>query len=157
MAKEIERKFLVDEDKWEKVKPLNYEIYQQGYLCIKDDLIIRIRQTPQKSFLTIKSANKGFSRDEYEYEIPENDASEMLRYLTGNKIVKKRYKINFSGKLWEVDEFLEENSGLILAEIELKFEDEKFDIPDWISNEVTGDERYYNTFLSECPYVKWQK
>lgn len=157
MAKEIEKKFLVDSEKWEKVKPLNYEIYRQGYLCIKDDLIIRIRQTPEKSFLTIKSANKGFSRDEYEFEIPENDASEMLISLTANRIVKKRFKINFSRKLWEVDEFLEENSGLILAEIELKSEDDKFEIPDWISTEVTGDERYYNSFLSKYPYSKWKK
>ncbi len=120
-------------------------------------MIIRIRQTPKKSFLTIKSANKGFSRDEYEYEIPENDAAELIKNIAGKKIVKKRYKINFSGKLWEVDEFLEDNAGLIIAEIELNSEEEKFEIPNWVFIEVTGDERYYNSFISKYPYSKWQK
>ncbi len=152
MSVEIERKFLVHKELWDRLdKPLG-ENYKQGYITTDPSKTIRVRIAEGKAFLTLKGETKNFSRSEFEYEIPVKDAEELLKQFVGTIIEKTRYKIGFKGKTWEVDVFKGENEGLVLAEIELKSEDEKFEIPGWISKEVTGDERYYNSNLSLRPY-----
>lgn len=116
-----------------------------------------MRQTPDKGYLTIKGISAGATRQEYEYEIPLDDARELLDNFSISELSKIRYIINFDNKIWEVDEFLGQNSGLILAEIELKSEEEMYDIPDWQGMEVTNDQRYYNANLTINPYKNWKE
>lgn len=157
MAKEIERKFLVDRKAWNSVeKPVGVH-FNQGYLCIEPGRTVRVRLTDSNAFITIKGMSKGATRDEFEYEIPMDDAYQMIRDLVIGNLNKIRYKITFQNKLWEVDQFLGKNEGLLLAEIELKNEEEDFIIPDWIDKEVTEDERYYNSNLVMNPYQDWKK
>lgn len=118
---------------------------------------IRVRQTNDKGYITIKGASIGISRPEFEYEIPMQDAEVLLNKFSISELIKVRYKILFKNKIWEVDEFLGENIGLIVAEIELENEDEQFEMPDWIANEVTGIQKYYNSILATFPYSKWTK
>lgn len=157
MGKEIERKFLVNQSIWAQTeKPAGTEI-RQGYIAQSENNTVRVRTKNNQGFLTIKGATKGITRAEYEYEIPYTDAVEMLAECASNSIVKIRYSIFFNDKCWEVDEFLLQNSGLILAEIELRHEDELFDSPDFIAQEVTSDARYYNAYLAAHPYSLWKK
>lgn len=121
---EIERKFLVDIDLWNAIKPDNGTTIVQGYLSKSMDLTARIRTKGDQGFITIKGATENVSRLEYEYEIPINEAKEMLDKFCLKKIEKTRYEIDFKGFTWEVDEFLTPMEGLILAEIELSSEDE---------------------------------
>jgi CYTH domain-containing protein len=116
---------------------------------------VRIRIADKQAFITIKGKSTGMSRSEYEYEIPVADAEELLNDFCGSVITKKRYEVRFAGKLWEVDEFLGDNKGLFVAEIELSSEIEAFELPDWISTEVTADKRYFNSSLSIKPYTTW--
>lgn len=157
MAKEIERKFLVDYEKWKLVKKPKGEPFQQGYLLAEKSKSIRVRQTPTTAFLTIKGATKGATRTEFEYEIPYDEATELLNQFSIAELTKIRYKMEFEGKLWEVDEFLGENEGLWIAEIELQSEDEEFKTPDWVGEEVTTDARYYNANLVQTPFTKWKE
>jgi len=106
--------------------------------------------------LTIKGITTGATRLEYEYEIPFNEAQELLDEFAISELSKKRYKIQFDGKTWEVDEFFGDNLGLIVAEIELNSEDEVFNKPTWIVEEVTGNEKYYNSCLTLLPYKNWK-
>ena len=155
MGQEIERKFLINHSKWLKVeKPIGNH-FRQGYLLTDPTKTIRVRQTSEKGFLTIKGLSVGATRLEYEYEIPIDEAKELLNNFVVSELSKIRYNIIFEGKLWEVDEFLGDNLGLIVAEIELKSEDEKFEIPDWIDREVTSEEKYYNSNLTLEPYRNW--
>lgn len=156
MALEIERKFLVDKSKWSNIEKNNKTFIKQGYILTDPNKIIRIRQTSSKSFITIKGLNVGATRHEYEYEIPSEDAEELIDKFSVTSISKIRYIINLKNKKWEVDEFLGENEGLIIAEIELRDEDEEFELPDWVGAEVTWDEKYYNSNLSENPFRKWK-
>ena len=121
------------------------------------DKTIRVRLTDNKGFITIKGLSTGASRKEFEYPIPEKDAKELLDNFCTTRISKIRNKISYKGKLWEVDEFLDNNAGLIVAEIELSMEQEKFELPDWIANEVTGESKYYNSNLSRHPYKDWKQ
>ncbi|MFA7361703.1 MAG: CYTH domain-containing protein [Candidatus Kapaibacterium sp.] len=155
MGKEIERKFLVNPKLWESAEKPAGVFYRQGYILAEPGKTVRVRIAGNAGFLTIKGAAEGISRDEFEYEIPLKDAEEMLDKLCGSEVVKKRYKVFYGGKLWEVDVFEGGNQGLILAEIELKSEDELFDVPEWIDKEVTGDLRYYNSYLSMYPFKGW--
>jgi adenylate cyclase len=98
----------------------------------------------------------GATRAEFEYEIPTAEAGELLDKFAVSGITKQRYKIEFKNKLWEVDEFLGENAGLLVAEIELKSEIELFELPDWVEREVTGEERYYNSNLAVTPFKSWR-
>ena len=157
MAFEIERKFLVDKKKWEAIEKSKKYLINQGYLLTDPEKTIRIRQTDSKSFITIKGLNVGATRPEFEYEIPSEDAEELIEKFAVSKISKTRYLVSFKSKKWEVDVFHGDNEGLIIAEIELKDEDEEFEIPDWIGNEITGDKKYYNSNLSENPFLNWQK
>jgi CYTH domain-containing protein len=157
MGQEIERKFLVDHDKWKQLDKPKGELYRQGYLVSEPAKTIRVRQTNEKGFLTIKGITIGATRSEYEYEIPVNEAKEILDNFSIAELSKIRYTITFDNKLWEIDEFLGDNDGLIVAEIELKSEVEFFNIPEWILHEVTEDEKYYNSNLTINPYKNWGK
>lgn len=153
MAQEIERKFLVkNKDFKELAKGV---FYKQGYLTLGENTV-RVRIKGEKAVLTIKSKSKGITRSEFEYEIPIEDANEMLNNHCLNDIIEKyRYKIEYKGKLWEVDEFLGKNKGLLLAEIELESEDEIFEKPDWVTEEVSHDKRYFNAYLSQNSFSTW--
>jgi len=157
LGKEIERKYLVNHTKWEKTDKPPGQVYRQGYLAIESIKTIRVRQTPNKGYLTIKGISAGATRQEYEYEIPLDEARELLDNFSISELSKIRYIINFNNKIWEVDEFLGQNYGLILAEIELKSEEEMYDIPDWLGMEVTNDQRYYNANLTINPYKDWKE
>lgn len=156
MPQEIERKFLVNKDLWEKVKKPKGILIQQGYLSANPECTIRVRRTDDTSTLTIKGINKGAVRAEFEYEIPTEDVEQLLKLFTEKRISKTRYPIEFSGKCWEVDVFHDTNDGLVVAEIELLSEHEPFEKPLWVTEEVTDDIRYYNVNLLEHPYVKWR-
>ena len=156
MGIEIERKFLMNPEKWEHLeKPLG-EFYRQGYLSTDPTKTIRVRQTSEQGFLTIKGISVGATRKEYEYEIPLEEAKELLDQFSVAELSKIRYKISIGNHVWEVDEFSGKNAGLIVAEIELTSEDEDFEIPDWIGREVTGVEKYYNSNLVTEPYENWK-
>lgn len=156
MGKEIERKFLVNHKKWEDSEKTVGQFFRQGYLLTDPNKTIRVRQTTEKAFLTIKGLSIGATRTEYEYEIPLHDAKELLDNFSTSELSKIRYEILYENKIWEVDEFLGENTGLIVAEIELESEDEKFSIPSWVDVEVTGEDKYYNSNLTIEPYKNWE-
>ncbi|MCZ4225478.1 CYTH domain-containing protein [Pedobacter rhodius] len=155
MGKEIERKFLINYPEWERlVKPFGKQL-RQGYILTNPDKTIRIRVADAKGWLTIKGISTGATRLEYEYEIPLEEAIELLDNFSENELEKTRYEINFEGKLWEVDVFSGDNDGLIVAEIELASEDEQFELPDWIAEEVTHEKKYYNSNLTKHPFKDW--
>ncbi|HTD40895.1 MAG TPA: CYTH domain-containing protein [Mucilaginibacter sp.] len=156
MGLEIERKFLVDHKKWDQVEKPEGVHYRQGYMLRDGQQTIRVRISDTKGYLNLKSKISGLTRKEYEYEIPLQDGIEILNAFTTSGTEKIRYNIQFGGKLWEVDVFLSDNAGLIVAEIELKSESEEFEKPDWVTNEVTYDGRYTNASLSANPYKDWQ-
>lgn len=145
MGIEIERKFLVDADQWSLVKPNKGTLIIQGYLSKSVDLTTRVRIKGSQGYITIKGATENISRLEFEYEIPVNEAKEMLDKLCLKKIEKTRYEIEVKGFIWEVDEFHTPKEGLILAEIELSNEDEIFFRPKWVLKEVSGQPQYYNS------------
>jgi CYTH domain-containing protein len=154
MAVEIERKFLVKNNAWRSLGESS--LYRQGYLPSQNHTTVRVRTVGDRGYLTIKGKNTGMSRLEFEYEIPLADANELLETLCQNPLIEKyRYRIPWENHLWEVDEFLGDNQGLIVAEVELKQETEAIAIPDWIGQEVTGDRRYYNVNLAKIPYSQW--
>ena len=154
MAKEIERKFLVAGDEWKKLAQGTH--FRQGYLSTVKERTVRVRTIDDKGYLTIKGITVGATRLEYEYDIPASDANEMLADLCEKPIIEKhRYKIAFDGLTWEVDEFHGENEGLVVAEVELTSEDQQFEKPSWIGEEVTSDPRYYNSNLIAHPYTTW--
>ena len=156
MSKEIERKFLVIGDSWRSLAQGTH--YHQGYLNSAKERTVRIRTINDKAFMTIKGPTVGITRIEFEYEIPHNECVEMLTHLAEQPIVEKiRYKIAQDGLVWEIDEFLGVNKGLIVAEVELQSEDQKFEKPEWIGEEVSGDPRYFNSNLVKNPYTTWNK
>jgi adenylate cyclase len=156
MAKEIERKFLLIGDEWRALATGTH--YRQGYLNSTKERTVRIRTINDKAFLTVKGITVSATRAEYEYEIPFDDCVEMLEGLAERPIIeKKRYKIHDDGLVWEVDEFLGVNQGLIVAEVELQSEDQVFEKPVWVGEEVSGDPRYFNSNLVAHPYTTWEK
>ncbi len=152
---ETERKFLVDHDAWKKLEKPPGQVLYQGYLCIDENKTVRVRVAGEHGFITIKGESSGCSRREFEYPISVAEAEEILNLFTKNIIKKTRYRIHYKNLLWEVDEFRDENNGLILAEIELDNENDRFEKPDWIGREVTTDHRYYNSYLCVHPYSSW--
>lgn len=144
MGVEIERKFLVNKEKWSKINKPNGLTIKQGYLLNSIEKCVRVRTKGDKGFLTIKGKNSGIKRKEFEYEIPFNEAEEMLIQFCDKFIHKERYEVEFKDKLWEVDVFLSPNPDLILAEIELNSENEEFELPEWVEKEVSDDPKYYN-------------
>jgi adenylate cyclase len=156
MPEEIERKFLVSDNAYRiSAEPL---YIHQGFLSTDKDRVVRIRIAGDEAFLTIKGITQGISRAEFEYRIPVADAESMLKHLCLKPTIEKyRFKIDFKGNTWEVDEFLGENEGLVIAEIELKHEGQEFTKPAWVGEEVSHDLRYYNANLVKHPYKYWQK
>ena len=155
MAQEIERKFLVNGDF--KKDACKKERIMQGYLSTVEERTVRVRIKGEKAYLTIKGINSisGVSRFEWEKEIPFDDAIELMKLCEPGVIDKIRYEIKCGHHIFEVDEFYGENQGLIVAEIELEDENESFEKPDWLGNEVTGNERYYNAMLVKKPFCTW--
>ncbi len=154
MAIEIERKFLVQGELWK--KGARGVLYRQGYLSTKKERTVRVRTIEDMAFLTVKGISTGICRLEFEYEIPLSDAEKMLDELCQQPILEKyRYRIPYKGFTWEVDEFLGDNSGLVIAEIELDSEDQDFARPSWLGREVSGDPRYFNSALTRRPYRFW--
>jgi CYTH domain-containing protein len=155
MGIEIERKFLVNKEKWDQVIKEKKSLYRQGYIVSDPGKTIRVRLTDKEAFLTIKGLTVGISRAEFEYSIPVADAQQLLDGLCGSVVSKVRNFITYDNKLWEVDEFLGDNEGLIVAEIELKAEDEAFSLPEWVDKEVTSEKKYSNSNLAKKPYKNW--
>jgi adenylate cyclase len=156
MGTEIERKFLVTGEEWRSADKRIHTC--QGYLCTGNDCTVRVRVQEEKAYLTIKGRTEGVSRSEYEYGIPVKDANEMLEHLCQQPYIEKvRYEVMHAGRKWEVDEFLKENQGLIVAEIELESEDQQIEFPSWVGQEVSDDPRYRNSNLIRHPYSQWDK
>jgi CYTH domain-containing protein len=156
MKQEIERKFLVKGDGWRKSAEPGI-FCRQGYLTEgSGEATVRVRLLGDKGFLTIKGPTKGISRPELEYEIPCADAEYILDHLCdGGIVAKMRYILNHNGLCWELDEFAEDNAGLITAEIELDREDQPFEKPEWLGKEVSLDRRYTNAALARNPFRNW--
>ncbi len=154
MPQEIERKYLVKGDRWRSLT--DGVFYCQGYIATVGKQTVRIRIIGDRGWLTIKGASQGKTRSEFEYQIPVEEAKEILDTLCARPLIeKKRYKIVQNNLIWEVDEFLGENQGLIIAEVELESEDQEIILPDWIDREVT-DPKYYNANLVKHPYSTWE-
>ena len=155
---EIERKFLVKSNDF-KEQAFTQNKIAQGYLSSLPERTVRVRIKGDRGFLTIKGIGKqgGMSRFEWENEIPLDEAQELLKLCEKGKIEKTRFEIKSGKHVFEVDEFYGENDGLVMAEIELDSEDESFEKPDWLGEEVTNDERYYNAYLSKNPFKDWAK
>lgn len=156
MAVEIERKFLVDGDAWRNAARERM-VMRQGYLG-GDRCSIRVRIAEDSANLNLKSRELGCRRLEFEYEIPRDEAEELLESLASGHLVEKiRHLVDQGGLTWEVDEFVGANEGLIVAEVELDHEDQAIDLPDWVGQEVTDDERYYNARLARRPFSEWEQ
>lgn len=155
MAVEIERKFLIKGQEWRKQS--TGILYRQGYISTQNSTTVRVRLVGEEGYLTIKGKTRGHSRHEYEYSIPATDAEEMLNTLCDRPLIeKKRYKLKQGDLTWEIDEFMGENEGLIVAEVELTTEDQMVHLPPWIGDEVTHDSRYFNVNLAKSPYCHWK-
>jgi len=155
MGTEIERKFLLQGEGWRALgQPV---LLRQGYLSSQRARVVRVRIEGETAMLTIKGPSVGASRGEWEYPIPLADAEVFLATLCEQPLVEKyRRRIGFGGLVWEVDEFLGVNAGLVVAEVELTAEDQAFDKPDWVGDEVTHDARYFNANLIRQPFSTWQ-
>jgi CYTH domain-containing protein len=154
MGVEIERKFLVLGTDWK--AGLSGTEYRQGYLTSDPERTVRVRLAGELGYLTIKGASVGASRLEFEYLIPAEDAVQMLERLCRKPLIDKiRYRVPHAGMVWDVDEFFGDNAGLVLAEIELEHEGQAVELPHWVGEEVTGDSRFYNAYLSEHPLASW--
>ena len=157
MAQEIERKFLVKDDSYRQLAESKSRI-KQGYICSARGRTVRVRVRDEKGFLTIKgpSNDSGLNRYEWEKEIPLDEAEELMKLCEPGLIDKTRYLVNFGGHTFEVDECYGENEGLVVAEIELSTEEEAFLRPAFLGEEVTGQVKYYNSFLMKEPYTTWK-
>lgn len=153
---EIERKFLVLSNVF-KSEAFEQNRIVQGYLSSNPERTVRVRVKGDKGFLTVKGkgSESGMSRLEWEKEITVNEAKQLLSICEKGVIDKIRYEIKIGSHVYEVDVFSGENEGLIIAEIELTSESESFEKPDWLGQEVTNDEKYYNAYLSKNPYKNW--
>ncbi|MFT6922276.1 MAG: adenylate cyclase [Crocinitomicaceae bacterium] len=149
MAIEIEYKFLVDREKWNALSKPEPSLIVQAYIHNSKEVTVRVRIKGTSAYLTIKGQTIGVSRSEFEYEIPISDAEEMIKQFSTKHIRKYRYEIPMGKHTWEVDVFEGKLEGLILAEIELNAEDEAFETPDWITEDVSTDASYYNAVLIE--------
>lgn len=154
MKIEIERKFLLKDDSWR--PDASGVLYRQGYLCTDPERTVRVRVGGNTAILAIKGGGDGLARPEFEYSIPAKDAEALLDSLCLQPLVEKiRYHVPFAGLMWEIDEFLGANAGLLLAEVELEQAGQAVPLPPWIGMEVTGDPRYYNAWLVRHPYATW--
>ncbi len=157
MALEIERKFKIRDETWRQASTGSARIVQ-GYFARTPLLRARIRIYGNKGFITLKSEPGVLVRHEYEYEIPKADAIEMIKQFSVEPIIAKvRYDVPYDGVVWAVDVFEGANSGLTLAEAELKTVDQQLSLPAWAGEEVTNDRRYGNSNLARYPFVTWDK
>ncbi len=155
MGREIERKFLVIGDHWRSLADTGV-VFRQGYLSLEPDRSVRVRLAADTGSLNIKGKISMLSRHEFEYAIATKDAHELLDKLCIQPlIVKTRYRVMYGGLVWEIDEFADDNDGLIIAEVELTSEHQRFDAPEWLGKEVSHDPRYLNINLVKRPYVHW--
>lgn len=154
MAQEIERKYLLQGDSWRELAIGS--VYCQGYIATKNQVTVRVRIVGQQGYLTIKGPSVKCSRLEFEYPIPVEDAQEMLNTLCEQPLIEKiRYKVQWGGLTWEIDEFDGLNQGLILAEVELNDANQEIELPPWIGEEVSHDHRYFNSYLVKHPFSQW--
>ncbi|PSN17398.1 adenylate cyclase [filamentous cyanobacterium CCP5] len=154
MGQEIERKFLVKTELWQ--PPEAGCPMRQGYLPVQDKRTVRVRIAGDRAYLTLKGPAQGLVRPEFEYPIPVADAEAILRDLCAGPLIEKtRYRVSFANLIWEVDEFLGDNLGLLLAEVELSAPDQLVELPPWAGLEVTDDPRYYNASLARYPFREW--
>ena len=163
MGIEIERKFLVAGDGWRAAAHAVVPM-AQGYINDmgamdrgEQKASVRIRIQGDEAFLNLKSRELAHTRQEFDYRIPVDDARALLALCVGGLVDKRRHLVRHGGHLWEVDEFLGDNAGLVVAEIELDHADEAFERPDWLGSEVTDDPRYYNLALASHPYTRWAR
>ncbi len=156
MPQEIERKFLVISEAYKK-EAYRKTYIKQGYLSVTPEATVRVRIRDAQATLTIKgkSNEEGTSRYEWEKVIDQTEAGELLLLCTSGLIEKIRYEVKIEEHVFEVDEFLGLNSGLVVAEVELKNEADSFEKPAWLGLEVTGELRYYNALLSQRPFSQW--
>lgn len=157
MSQEIERKFLIREGGDYKSMSHSSSMIRQGYIKA-EGATVRIRTRDDRAYLTIKgpSADGGLSRYEFEKEIQPNEAAELFKLCRGGDVAKRRWLVDYGGHTFEVDEFMEKNEGLVVAEVELKSTDEPFERPPFLGREVTGDRRFYNSHLLKFPYCLWR-
>jgi adenylate cyclase len=153
---EIERKFLVSQQALSEVEATHQVALRQGYLSSEPGRTVRVRLQNDQGYLTIKGRARGFARPEFEYPIPREDAEALLELCPRPLIEKWRHYVEYAGKVWEVDEFFGDNMGLVVAELELEHEDEAFERPPWVGEEVTMDPRYHNSRLAQHPYKEWK-
>ena len=156
MAEEIERKFLVADSSWREQAQGTF--YRQGYIPTQNRATVRVRIVGEQGYLTVKGPTAGITRLEFEYAIPLVEADSLLAHLCQPPLIEKwRYQLTMGNHLWEIDEFLGDNAGLVLAEIELASETESFSKPSWLGEEVSQDPRYYNVNLAKHPYCQWKR
>jgi len=155
LGKEIERKFLLLGDAWR--RGARGTRYRQGFLSTDPERTVRVRASEEGGRLTVKGRTHGATRAEFEYEIPLDEANELLDRLAKRPLIEKwRYRVEASGLTWEIDVFEGDNEGLVVAEVELDSEDQEVVKPSWCGEEVTGDPRYYNANLVERPFKSWR-
>lgn len=154
---EIERKFLVTSADYRKLAKQSQNI-SQGFLNTDPERTVRIRTQRDKGFLTIKGKSNlsGTTRYEWECELPLSEAESLMELCEKGVIEKVRYIVPYGKHIFEIDEFLGTNQGLVIAEVELQHENEAFEKPDWLGQEVTGNIRYYNSYLSKNPFNLWK-
>lgn len=159
MAKEIERRFLVQKELWVaqgRAAADAVHLIRQGFLSTTKERVVRVRVVGEGGLLTIKGLTRGFSKSEFEYSIPLTDAEVLLDEVCEHPLIEKmRYRVKHAGILWEVDEFLGENQGLLLAEVELMSEQQEIVLPVWVGQEISSDPRYFNSNLSRMPFSQW--
>jgi len=154
MGEEIERKFLVSGEAWRETAEGTR--YRQGFLSTEPERTVRVRVAGTRGSITVKGKSVGARRAEFEYEIPVADAERMLDTLCKRPLIEKvRYVLAVGAHTWEIDVFEGDNAGLVVAEIELRREDEAFERPEWVGDEVTDDPRYFNSNLVANPYRAW--
>lgn len=154
MGVEIERKFLVRDDGW-RSGVTERRVVRQGYLAIDDTTTVRVRITGDEAWITLKGKAEGLRRAEFEYAIPVSEADELMELCRGRVVEKVRHIVPQTPHVWEIDVFGGCNAGLVMAEIELKSEDEAVALPAWIGKEVSDDSRYLNACLAVHPYSRW--
>lgn len=155
MGLEIERKFLLKDDTWKAEADNGLEI-KQGYLSSVIERTVRVRVIGEKGMLTVKGKNHNLTRNEFEYEIPFNEAILLLDLCETPIIEKKRYLVKRGSLVWEIDIFEGENEGLKVAEVELDSETQSFKLPDWLGNEVSQESKYFNSALIANPFKNWK-
>lgn len=154
MTIEIERRFLLKDDSW-RAEAGEPEMMRQGYLSVDKECTIRVRIIGRKAWLTLKGYISDTTRSEFEYEIPITHAEQMMQTMCPFKLEKHRYKIEYRGFMFEIDEYFGDNAPLVVAELELPGEGMPFEKPDWLGEEITSNGKFTNAYLSKHPYSQW--